>query len=306
MPMVIEWRLQNEEPMKKSTWTTADLDARVAERTAELVIANEQLNNKLASCRLNAQELSKTAAAAKEANKAMTLFLGDMSHELRTPLNAIIGFSDVIQSELFGAAGNSKYVEYAKDINQSGIYLLRLTNDLLDVSRIQAGKLTLSEENVDLSGAIDASLRLLRDEALARRVVLSLDIPGDLPFMYADQTRIKQIFINLISNAIKFTPADGTVKIGASVLPDGAIRVVVADTGIGIAPDDLLKVYERYGQVANSLPRANEGAGLGLPLAKALTEQHGGKLEIDSAVGRGTTISVTFPASLGVSRKAAS
>lgn len=292
--------------MKDSTWTTADLDARVAERTAELVIANEQLNNKLASCILNAQELSKTAAAAKEANKAMILFLGDMSHELRTPLNAIIGFSDVIQSELFGAAGNSKYVEYAKDINQSGIYLLRLTNDLLDVSRIQAGKLALSEENFDLSGAIDASLRLLRDEALARRVVLSLDIPGDLPFMNADQTRIKQIFINLISNAIKFTPANGTVKIGASVLPDGAIRVVVADTGIGIAPDDLLKVYERYGQVANSLTRANEGAGLGLPLAKALTEQHGGKLEIDSAVGRGTTISVTFPACLGISRKAAS
>lgn len=292
--------------MKNITWTSDALDCRDAGRTLELVRANEQLKDELALCRQSEHELRKAVAAAKAANEAKTLFLGNMSHELRTPLNAIIGFSEVIQSELFGPAGNAKYAEYAKDINQSGIHLLRLINDLLDVSRIEAGRLALSEEVFDLTCAIVASLHMLRDQAVARRVFLSHDIPADFPFMHGDQTRIKQIFINLIGNAIKFTPAGGSVRVSASVLDDAAMRIIVADTGIGIAPDDLMKVCETYGQVANSLTRAHEGAGLGLPLAKALTGRHGGTLEITSEVGRGTTITVIFPASLGRARKTVS
>ena len=285
--------------------TNAELDSIVAERTHELAAANARLNEELDLRKRTEVELRAAVAAANAANDAKTLFLGNMSHELRTPLNAIIGFSEIIKTQMFGPAGNDKYVDYANDIHQSGAHLLRLINEVLDVARIESGKLTLSEDNFDLAALLANSLHLLAETALARRVFLARDIADDLPFMHGDPTRIQQIFNNLIGNAIKFTPAKGSVKVSAMALPDGALRVIVADTGIGIAPEDLSRVFETFGQVANDLTRAHEGAGLGLPLAKLLTEHHEGTLEIESQVGRGTTITVTFPASRAMPRQTA-
>ncbi len=278
--------------------TNAQLNAVLVQRSHELAAANERIRTKESLHNQKEHDLRKEVAAAIEASKAKTFFLGNMSHELRTPLNAIIGFSEMIQSELFGPAGSPKYIEYADDIKQSGMHLLQLINELLDVSRIEAGHLTLSLEDLDLAHTIRACLHMLEAKAKKRQVFLSADIIENSPFLRGDQIRMKQIFVNLIDNAIKFTPAGGSVRVSASVLPDGAAIIIVADTGVGISSDDLMKVCEIYGQATNSLTRAHEGAGLGLPLAKALCERHGGTLEIASEVGRGTTVTVIFPASV--------
>lgn len=274
-----------------------ELDARVAERTSELAEANEQLGNELALRKKIELELLDATEAAKMASEAKTMFLGNMSHELRTPLNAIIGFSDIIRSELFGPSSNAKYIDYANDINQSGLHLLRLINELLDVARIEAGHLNLTEEEFDLAAIIISSLHMLEDQAQAKRVFLRRDIASGLPCMYGDITRVQQIFINLIGNAIKFTPPEASVSVSASQLPGGELQISVADTGIGIAKENLAKVLETFGQVANTLTRAHEGAGLGLPLAKLLTVRHDGALHIESEPGRGTIVTVTFPRS---------
>jgi len=284
-----------------------ELDARVADRTDELASANERLNSAIK--RLNSalalrkrteKKLRDALAAAHSANAAShakTLFLGNMSHELRTPLNAIIGFSEMIAQRMFGPPGHEKYTEYANYINQSGMHLLRMVNELLDVSCIESVKLSLSEETFNLAGVLEASLHVLAAAAERRGVILAHDIAGDLPLLHGDPTRVQQIFNNLLGNAIKFSPAGGSVRLSAWALPDGSTQITVADTGIGIAPEDLPKVLETFGQVANELTRAHEGAGLGLPLAKMLTERHGGALEIISEVGCGTKITVSFPAS---------
>jgi two-component system, cell cycle sensor histidine kinase PleC len=279
--------------------TNARLKADLAQRSQELAAANERMQTEELLHGKKEEELRKEMAAAVEASKAKTLFLGNLSHELRTPLNAIIGFSEMIQSELFGPTGNPKYIEYADDIKKSGVHLLQLINGLLDVSRIESGHLTLCLEDLDLARTIRDCLHMLEAKAKERQVILSDDIINNLPFLCGDQIRMKQILINLIDNAIKFTPAGGTVGVSASVLPDAATRITVADTGIGIAPDDLTMVCKTYQQAKNSFTRAHEGAGLGLPLAKALTEHHGGKLEIASELGRGTIVTVTFPARPG-------
>ena len=273
-------------------------------RPMEFDITHEQqLRNEIALSRHREDQLQKAVKAAQEANTKKTLFLCNMAHELRTPLNAIIGFSDIIRTQLFGPAGEAKYIGYAQDIHESGTYLLRLINELLDVSRIEAGEFSISEDDVDLSDCITGSLLMLEGQALKKQICLLRDIPSDLPVMRGDQTRIRQIFINLIGNAIKFTPPDGIVQITASHLGDGALRVSIADTGIGISMDDLGTVFETFKQAANSLTRAHEGVGLGLPLAKQLTERHEGTLEIGSEPGRGTTVWVTFPPSRIVQRE---
>ncbi len=298
---------------EKLSRSNAELDAKVADRTAELDNANEQLNasnkrlNRALTLRIRTEKKLRNALAATHsanaASHAKTLFLGNMSHELRTPLNAIIGFSDMISQQMFGPTGHEKYTEYANDINQSGMHLLHLINELLDVSCIESGKLSLSEETFNLSGILEASLHMLAVVAERRGVILAAEIAGDLPFLHGDPTRVQQIFNNLLSNAIKFTAAGGVVRLCAGSLPDGCLQITVTDTGIGIAPEDLPIVLETFGQVANELTRAHEGAGLGLPMAKMLTGRHGGALEITSEVGCGTTVTVTFPASRVVRRE---
>lgn len=250
------------------------------------------------------QDLTGALYVAAEASKAKSSFLASMSHELRTPLNAIIGFSDTMILEVFGPMSD-RYKSYATDIRSSGEHLLALINDVLDLSRLDAGHADLREEEFDPGELIAESLRMVVGQAAKAQVALTTHIATGLPHVKADKRRIKQILINLISNALKFTPAGGEVKVIAQLVPDG-LAMAVADSGIGIAPQDISKVMERFGMVDSSMSRQHTGTGLGLPLSKQLAEAHGGSLVLESAVNVGTTVTVTLPPDRLIGRDAAS
>jgi|GEM_PF-1978956 len=233
---------------------------------------------------------------AELANRSKTTFLANMSHELRTPLNAILGFSEVIRDQLFGAAGNLRYVDYARSINDAGRHLLRLINDLLDISRIESGRMDLQESLVDPREIIQSCDLLTREAARSSDIVLGTEIAGDLGHLQADERKLKQALINLIGNAIKFTPAGGRVTVTAGLRDDGRVAIAVSDTGIGMASSDIPKALTPFMQVDSGLNRRHEGSGLGLPLAKSLVELHQGQLEITSAPGKGTTVTILLPA----------
>lgn len=222
--------------------------------------------------------------------------LANMSHELRTPLNAIIGFSEIMKGEMFGPLGHDSYKEYAADIYESGRHLLTLINDILDVSKAEAGRIELDEGLVDLRPVIEACTRLVKARAESGEVTLAIKLPDTAPKLVADERRLKQVLLNLLSNAVKFTLPGGRVQVEASVLSSGDLALVVADTGIGIAPEDIPRVLAPFGQVESGLNRKYEGTGLGLTLTKALVELHGGGLDIDSVRGVGTKASAIFPA----------
>ncbi len=235
---------------------------------------------------------------AEEANRAKTEFLANMSHELRTPLNAIIGFSEVIEHEILGkAASNPKYVGYARDINDAGCHLLNVINDILDIAKIEVGRLELEEEIFDLENCLDNCVKMLAEHAEKSGVKLIRATPAPLPDFRGDEKKFKQVFLNLLSNSIKFTPEGGSVTLKAEVEEGGALRVTVIDTGIGIAPEDLGKVMAPFMQVESVHSRKYEGTGLGLPISRALTELHGGKFSLTSELDAGTTIITRFPAS---------
>jgi signal transduction histidine kinase/PAS domain-containing protein len=234
--------------------------------------------------------------AAEEASRAKTTFLATMSHELRTPLNAIIGFSEIMRDELLGPLGKPQYKAYADDICQSGSHLLSLINDLLDLSKAGAGKIDLAEEEIEPRALIESCLRLVETRARRGDVHLVNQANGGLPRLYADRRRLKQILLNLLANAVKFTSANGTVTVRAHQDPQ-AFRIEVSDTGIGIAPEDIPKVMQPFGQVDSVIARRAEGVGLGLPLSKVLAELHGGSLTIESQPGKGTTVILSLPAS---------
>ena len=232
---------------------------------------------------------------ADSANKAKSEFLASMSHELRTPLNAIIGFSDTMVKEMFGPIDNEKYLDYLTDIHASGRHLLELINDILDVSAIEAGKVELHEEHLNIQELSEQSLRLVRPRAENQGVLLDMQECNGLPALYADERRVKQILINLLTNAVKFTPGGKHVALAAYLDGDGFLVFEVRDEGIGMDADDLEKALSPFGQVDSSLARRFEGSGLGLPLTKSLVELHGGKLSIDSRKGEGTRVQIRFP-----------
>ncbi|OEJ69040.1 PAS domain-containing sensor histidine kinase [Magnetovibrio blakemorei] len=233
---------------------------------------------------------------AEIANRAKSEIMANMSHELRTPLNAIIGFSSAMQGQLLGPLGNEKYLEYAGDIKWSGTHLLDIINDILDASAIEAGKLVLHEENVDVADAMNSMLRLVAPKADLGGVALTEITQKDLPNVFADSRRLKQIFLNLLSNAVKFTPEHGEVSCDAFVDANGAMVISVTDTGIGMDAKGLAKAMEQFGQVDSSLARKHDGTGLGLSLTKGLVEMHQGIFTIKSALGKGTKATVTLPA----------
>jgi PAS domain S-box-containing protein len=243
-----------------------------------------------------AHELEMKAAQerAEAANKAKSQFLANMSHELRTPLNAIIGFTDLMRQGTFGPLGNDRYSDYATMIYDSGQLLLDLISDMLDMAKIEAGKLELNLERVDLAGTIEDAVRLLRDRAETGGVTLQVEADAHLPSLLADRRAVKQVILNLVSNAIKFTPAGGEVCISATQ-ESGAARIVVCDTGIGIPASEIHRLGQPFEQVCDDPMLAKSGTGLGLALVRSLAEQHGGAMTIASREGTGTEVSVTFP-----------
>jgi signal transduction histidine kinase len=238
------------------------------------------------------RDLAAAKLEADHANRAKSEFLANMSHELRTPLNAILGFSDVIRSELHGALGSPRYQQYATHIHDSGLHLLDLINDVLDLSKITAGKMELHEQDIAIPDLLSDALALVKGRA--KEVQLTEGPWPGLPHIRADYRLLKQILINLLTNAIKFTPPGGQVTIGAIVGQD--IRLTVSDSGIGMTQAELAMAMSQYGQIDSRVARRHQGTGLGLPICKSLALLHGGTLEIVSTPGAGTIASLVLPA----------
>jgi len=217
-----------------------------------------------------------------------------MSHELRTPLNAIIGFAELAET-LMDERENQRFAGYLGNITESAHHLLRVITDILDVSRIEVGKVTLREEEVDVADVIQSAMRLAGHVAGAKNQTLALRMADRFPRLLADERLLKQVLLNIVSNATKFTPEGGHVAVSAD-LRDDAVIIAVEDDGVGIAPQDIPLVLQPFGQAENTLTPKHEGTGLGLPLAKGFMELHGGSLELASEVGKGTRITLTFPA----------
>ncbi len=232
---------------------------------------------------------------AESANRSKAEFLANMSHELRTPLNAIIGFSELMMKGAFGPLGNEKYLEFSTDVNASGHHLLSLINDILDLSKVDAGQLELHEEEFNSGQAIRSCLSMLKGQAREQGVELVEDIPNDMPYLRADERMLKQIVINLLTNAIKFTPEGGKVTLKAWSQSGNGHVFQVIDTGIGVALNDIPKILEPFIQIEGTYSRKHQGTGLGLPLCKNLVELHGGYLDFQSEVGVGSTVTVRFP-----------
>jgi signal transduction histidine kinase len=249
-------------------------------------------------------ELERARLVAEESNRVKSQFVAHMSHELRTPLNAIIGFSEMIRDALIGPLA-ARYRDYARDIHSSGAHLLRLINDVLDLSKVEAGRVDLHEEMVDLVKLTEDCRRLVADSVKAGRLELSIELAPHLPLIRGDELRLKQILLNLLSNAVKFTAAGGRIALTAATTVEGGVAVSVADTGIGMAPEEIPVALEPFRQLDGAFNRRFEGTGLGLPLARRLAELHAATLSLSSVKGRGTIATLTLPANRVVERTAA-
>jgi PAS domain S-box-containing protein len=232
---------------------------------------------------------------AEIANKMKAAFLGAMSHELKTPLNAVLGFSEIIRDEVLGPIGHEGYREYAGDIHTSGARLLAVINDVLDVSRLEGGLLTIEARSESVLDVAESAIKLARGLTQDKRVI-AIDVPADVPLLYVDPRRLAQALGNLMANALKFTPQGGQVRFIARRQADGGVHLMVEDSGIGMAQETIAAALEPFRQLDGSLARRFEGAGLGLSISKALAELHGGQLNVRSAVGEGTTVTIALPA----------
>jgi two-component system cell cycle sensor histidine kinase PleC len=246
----------------------------------------------------NQAALQHALEETEAANRAKSRFLATMSHELRTPLNAIIGFSEMMHAELLGPMGNKRYVDYAGSINDSGRYLLDLINDILDMSKIEAGKYELVHEPINVVKAIRLSCHMVENGVREKGLHLSLGSAHDAFVIEADRRAFMQIMLNLLSNAVKFTDTGGTVTINVAEHQDNRIIISVTDTGIGIPADKLSRIGQPFEQVSSATTRTHGGTGLGLAITKKLVEMHDGELRIDSIFGKGTTVTVIMPAIL--------
>ena len=265
-------------------------------RELELREIQNRLRRQAKALTRTLRDLEQARLDAEEANRAKSQFLTTMSHELRTPLNAILGFSEIMKDEIFGPIGKPQYSQYAADIHSSGQHLLGLINDILDLSKIEAGKLELEPVWCDLATLLNDLSKLVDVRARRGGVTVSVEVADGMPQLWADERATKQIIFNLLSNALKFTPKDGRVVVSAGCLDDGSILLTVSDTGIGIPDDQLDRVLMPFEQIDNRYSRTGGGTGLGLPLVKSLIELHDGDLRIESKVDVGTTVRVRWPA----------
>ena len=279
----------------RTRWLGASVRATLDQHIAELPASKVQLTRRI-------EELEAAKLQAEAASKAKSDFLANMSHELRTPLNAIIGFSDLMRSEVLGPIGSDTYRGYVSDIHFSGCHLLEIINDILDVVRHESGKMELKEDTVPVEDLIADALRLIRPQAREAQVNLNWRPAATaLPELRCDRVRVRQILLNVLSNAVKFTEPGGCIDIKTEV--SSGFELIVRDNGIGIRPEDIARILTPFGQVASVYSR-NQGAGLGLTLTKALIERHGGHLSLYSAPGLGTTVRLFFPADRLVKRQA--
>ena len=290
---------------------TADIQLRHADgewRAFEITCCNLARDPSIGGIVANLRDMSERQRAldelraakdlADKANRSKSAFLAAMSHELRTPLNAIIGFSEVIRSGALGDDAGPRALDYAKHIEDSGKHLLSLINDILDLSKAESGKMTLIEDYIRPADVVADSLRMVGAGQGDRRAALDVAPLADLPYLYGDKRRVRQILINILANAFKFTEAGGRVSLSAALDPaTGDLLFVVQDSGIGMTADEIVIALEPFRQIDSRLSRKYEGTGLGLPLSKHLVELHGGRLEIASAPGVGTTVTIRFPAS---------
>ncbi len=234
---------------------------------------------------------------AESASHAKSAFLANMSHELRTPLNAILGFSEIIHTKAMGSDAVDQYAEYGGYIHGSGEHLLSLINDILDLAKIEAGRLTLRETEIDLRALMEDTARMMSAKAQAAELALAVEVDRDFPNVFADERALRQMLVNLASNAIKFTPPGGRIIAFANVMADGALAFGIDDTGVGIAPEEHDKVFESFGQGRHDAVLADKGTGLGLPIVKGLAEAHGGRVMLNSVRNEGTRITIILPAS---------
>ncbi|HEY1706992.1 MAG TPA: ATP-binding protein [Rhizomicrobium sp.] len=241
-------------------------------------------------------ESDRARERAELASRAKSSFLANMSHELRTPLNAILGFSEIIHTRALGPTADAQYVEYGGFIHDSGKHLLALISDILDLAKIEAGRLILREENINLARLLSDAAQMVAMKARDGQITLISDVAADLPYVFADERALRQITVNLLSNAVKFTPPNGDVTIFATRNPDGSVRFGVQDNGIGIEPEDLARVFENFGQGRHDAVIADQGTGLGLAIVKGLVDAHAGTVSLESEPGRGTKVTVTLPA----------
>jgi signal transduction histidine kinase len=248
----------------------------------------------ISEIKLSERRLVEARSQAELANRSKSDFLANMSHELRTPLNAIIGFSEIISKELFGPIGNAKYLEYITDIHKSSLHLLSIINDVLDMSKIEAGKLELSRERLGIQSIICDVVRMMHEQAASRTVELIPQLPQEEVAIWADERAMKQVFLNLLSNAIKFSNPGGKVLIRAGVDQTGIVVVQFEDHGIGMTEEEQDRALQPFGQAQPATTRNYGGTGLGLPITKGLIEAHGGTLIIESSAGFGTTVTVTL------------
>ncbi len=241
------------------------------------------------------EHLVQAKEEAEIASSTKSQFLANISHELRTPLNSVIGFSDALNAEMFGPLGADENKEYVDYINRSGKYLLGLINNLLDLAKIEAGKLEVFEEVLDIRDVIIESHEMVALQAEEQAVTIQIDSERNLPLLMADRSKVKQILLNLLSNALKFTPKNGTVTTQAQINIDGSFSIIVKDDGVGISPRIVEKIMEPFARGDDAYTRSTDGTGLGLSLVKSLAQMHGGNVNIESNVGAGTAVIVTFP-----------
>ncbi len=296
-PIAVEFRLRRGRPGENARYIFVEMrcrpmrpaDGEALDRPGIVAVTRDITDRKAQEA-----ELTRARDEAESASRAKSQFLANMSHELRTPLNAVIGFSEILNRELFGALGEARYRDYARLIHESGEHLLNVVNDILDMSKIEAGKFNIVKEPFEVGSLVRSCCDIMRHTAERRGITLIADVAPGIPELPADKRACKQMLLNVIANAIKFTEEGGWVRASARVAR-GNVEFVVADNGIGIAAEDLPKLGNPFVQANNSYDRSHEGAGLGLSVVKGLARLHGGRFELESTLGQGTTAIIVLP-----------